>query len=468
MDPDSTSLALPLIGYACFTLLAAFFSAAERSFMGLNDSLLQRQAAEGDAVARRIVRMIEKPAVFLSTVRAGNTLCEMLGLACLSPVATRLFIARVYAGAATPDWAYPAFLLVVTLLIGALSLTLGDILPGRIGDFFPEGAARRLSGPMRLFSLLLRPLVWLMLALAGLGLRLLGQNPDKEPDTVTEEEIRMLVTVGEEKGAIEQSERQMINNIFEFDDRFVTEVMTHRMEMTALEDTATLDEAVAVARQTGYSRIPVYHEDIDNITGVLYAKDLLGFVNDRNNSEGFELRKMLHRAFFIPDTAKCTELFREFQQKQLHMAIVIDEYGGTYGMVTMEDLLEAIVGDIQDEYDREESEYQKISDTEYDIDGRLPLDDVEELLGADLPEDSDYDTIGGVIVDRLEGLPANGEHPSVQIGRVLFTVLEVSDRRIAKLRAQLLPEEPPEEEERWSLFDRREDPADPPKKSKRP
>ena len=258
MDPDSTSLALPLIGYACFTLLAAFFSAAERSFMGLNDSLLQRQAAEGDAVARRIARMIEKPAVFLSTVRAGNTLCEMLGLACLSPVATRLFIARVYAGAATPDWAYPAFLLVVTLLIGALSLTLGDILPGRIGDFFPEGAARRLSGPMRLFSLLLRPLVWLMLALAGLGLRLLGQNPDKEPDTVTEEEIRMLVTVGEEKGAIEQSERQMINNIFEFDDRFVTEVMTHRMEMTALEDTATLDEAVAVARQTGYSRIPVY------------------------------------------------------------------------------------------------------------------------------------------------------------------------------------------------------------------
>ena len=233
MDPDSTSLALPLIGYACFTLLAAFFSAAERSFMGLNDSLLQRQAAEGDAVARRIARMIEKPAVFLSTVRAGNTLCEMLGLACLSPVATRLFIARVYAGAATPDWAYPAFLLVVTLLIGALSLTLGDILPGRIGDFFPEGAARRLSGPMRLFSLLLRPLVWLMLALAGLGLRLLGQNPDKEPDTVTEEEIRMLVTVGEEKGAIEQSERQMINNIFEFDDRFVTEVMTHRMEMTA-------------------------------------------------------------------------------------------------------------------------------------------------------------------------------------------------------------------------------------------
>ena len=130
MDPDSTSLALPLIGYACFTLLAAFFSAAERSFMGLNDSLLQRQAAEGDAVARRIARMIEKPAVFLSTVRAGNTLCEMLGLACLSPVATRLFIARVYAGAATPDWAYPAFLLVVTLLIGALSLTLGDILPG--------------------------------------------------------------------------------------------------------------------------------------------------------------------------------------------------------------------------------------------------------------------------------------------------------------------------------------------------
>lgn len=179
----------------------------------------------------------------------------------------------------------------------------------------------------------------------------------------------------------------------------VTEVMTHRMEMIALKDTVQLDEAVKVARETGYSRIPVYHEDIDDIVGVLYAKDLLLFVNDGCNSKDFDIKKLLHEPFYIPETAKCTELFKDFQRKQLHMAIVIDEYGGTYGMVTMEDLLETIVGNIQDEYDKEENEYQKLSDTEYIIDGWISVDEVEDLLGIKIPDDTEYDTLGGVVVD---------------------------------------------------------------------
>ena len=251
----------------------------------------------------------------------------------------------------------------------------------------------------------------------------------------------MMVTVGEEKGAIEQSEKDMINNIFEFDDRVVTEVMTHRMEMIALKDTVQLDEAVKVARETGYSRIPVYHEDIDDIVGILYAKDLLLFVNDGCNSKDFNIKKLLHEPFYIPETAKCTELFKDFQRKQLHMAIVIDEYGGTYGMVTMEDLLETIVGNIQDEYDKEENEYQKLSDTEYIIDGWISVDEVEDLLGIKIPDDTEYDTLGGVVVDMLGDLPEEGQHPSVQIDRVRFTVLEVDDRRISRLKAEILPDE---------------------------
>ena len=413
MDPDSSTIYPALTAFLLLLVLSGLFSAAEAAFTGINDSQTQRRAAEGDKKARHI----------------------------LSPSLTGLFLERFYQEMEVPLTAYPVFLILITILVGIVTIALGNILPGRLGDFFPDQTASLLTPFMMVMSILLRPIVWLTLGIANLGLRLLGQNPNQEPDTVTEEEIRMMVTVGEEKGAIEQSEKDMINNIFEFDDRVVTEVMTHRMEMIALKDTVQLDEAVKVARETGYSRIPVYHEDIDDIVGVLYAKDLLLFVNDGCNSKDFNIKKLLHEPFYIPETAKCTELFKDFQRKQLHMAIVIDEYGGTYGMVTMEDLLETIVGNIQDEYDKEENEYQKLSDTEYIIDGWISVDEVEDLLGIKIPDDTEYDTLGGVVVDMLGDLPEEGQHPSVQIDRVRFTVLEVDDRRISRLKAEILPDE---------------------------
>ena len=364
MDPDSSTIYPALTAFLLLLVLSGLFSAAEAAFTGINDSQTQRRAAEGDKKAQHIMDLIRKPTVFISTVRTGSTLCAMLGLTVLSPSLTGLFLERFYQEMEVPLTAYPVFLILITILVGIVTIALGNILPGRLGDFFPDQTASLLTPFMMVMSILLRPIVWLTLGIANLGLRLLGQNPNQEPDTVTEEEIRMMVTVGEEKGAIEQSEKDMINNIFEFDDRVVTEVMTHRMEMIALKHTVLLDEAVKVARETGYSRIPVYHEDIDDIVGILYAKDLLLFVNDGCNSKDFNIKKLLHEPFYIPETAKCTELFKDFQRKQLHMAIVIDEYGGTYGMVTMEDLLETIVGNIQDEYDKEENEYQKLSDTE--------------------------------------------------------------------------------------------------------
>lgn len=441
MDPDSSTIYPALTAFLLLLVLSGLFSAAEAAFTGINDSQTQRRAAEGDKKARHIMDLIRKPTVFISTVRTGSTLCAMLGLTVLSPSLTGLFLERFYQEMEVPLTAYPVFLILITILVGIVTIALGNILPGRLGDFFPDQTASLLTPFMMVMSILLRPIVWLTLGIANLGLRLLGQNPNQEPDTVTEEEIRMMVTVGEEKGAIEQSEKDMINNIFEFDDRVVTEVMTHRMEMIALKDTVQLDEAVKVARETGYSRIPVYHEDIDDIVGVLYAKDLLLFVNDGCNSKDFNIKKLLHEPFYIPETAKCTELFKDFQRKQLHMAIVIDEYGGTYGMVTMEDLLETIVGNIQDEYDKEENEYQKLSDTEYIIDGWISVDEVEDLLGIKIPDDTEYDTLGGVVVDMLGDLPEEGQHPSVQIDRVRFTVLEVDDRRISRLKAEILPDE---------------------------
>ncbi len=443
MDPDSSTILTPIIMAMVLLLLTGCFAAAESAFTGVNDSQMQRMAAEGDRRARRVMGILRSPRLFMSTVQAGSTLCEMLALTVLSPSLTSLFLKQFYLGMDIPITAYPVFLFIITLLVGMVMIALGELLPGRLGSYFPERTAYALAPLMSFFFIFLRPMVWVIMALCNLGLRLLGQNPNQEPDTVTEEEIRMMVTVGEEKGAIEQSEKDMINNIFEFDDKVVTEVMTHRMEMIALRDTAALDEAVKVARESGYSRIPVYSGDIDNVTGVLYAKDLLLFVNDSRNSDRFHLKSLLHEPFYVPETVRCTELFKEFQQKQLHMAIVIDEYGGTYGMVTMEDLLETIVGNIQDEYDNEKVEYQKLSDTEYLLDGWISVDEVEDLLDIRVPEDTEYDTLGGVVVDMLGDLPQGDEHPTVQIGHVRFTVLEVDDRRIARLKAEILPK--PEE-----------------------
>ena len=249
MDPDSSSIYPALAAFAILLVLSGLFSTTEAAFTGINDSQTKRRAAEGDKRAQQIMGLIRKPTVFISTVRTGSTLCNMLGLAVLSPSLTDLFLRQVYPEMESPVTAYPVFLILITMLVGIITIALGNILPGRLGDFFPDQAARMLTPFMRVMSILLRPVVWFTLGLANLGLRLLGQNPNQEPDTVTEEEIRMMVTVGEEEGAIEQREKDMINNIFEFDDRAVTEVMTHRMEMIALKDTCLLYTSDAADEQ---------------------------------------------------------------------------------------------------------------------------------------------------------------------------------------------------------------------------
>ena len=446
MDPDSNSIFTALGAFLVLTLLSAAFAAAQAAFTALNDNQIRRQAAEGNRRAKSIVKLLKSPRQFMATVTTGQTLCEMFALTSIAPAATAALVSGSYpAGTYVPPTTYFLFLGVVTLCSALVILALGNMIPSRIGSHFSERTAVALTPFLRFFYLVLRPIVWLIMLLSNLGLTLMGQNPHEEPETVTEEEIRMMVTVGEEKGTIEQSEKDMINNIFEFDDKVVTEVMTHRMEMVALKNTCTLSEAVEVAQRSGHSRIPVYKDSIDNIIGVLYVKELLRFVMDDNSC--FDLSALLHEPFYIPETAKCTELFKEFQAKQFHMAIVIDEYGGTYGIVTMEDLLETIVGNIQDEFDNEANEYIQLSDTEYCLDGWISVDEVEDLLHIEIPDDSEYDTLGGVIVDMLDDIPDEGEHPSVQIGNVLFTVLEVDDRRISRLKATLLPADSDAEQE---------------------
>lgn len=257
----------------------------------------------------------------------------------------------------------------------------------------------------------------------------------------------MMVDAGEEKGVIGENAKDMISNIFDFSDTTVVEVMTHRTDIHAVEDTSSVQDVVHLSMKEGCSRIPVYHEDLDTVVGILYVKDLLRFVVPEA-SPNVPITQLMRPAYFIPEGKKCSDLFKEMTERKVQIAIIVDEYGGTEGLITMEDLLESIVGNIQDEYDHEEEEIRKLAENKFTVDGVTPIDEIEDLVGVELPE-TEYDTIAGLMMERLGRVPSPGEHPSVTIPPLTLTVGAVSDRRITKILIEKkVPVPQPEEENR--------------------
>lgn len=249
---------------------------------------------------------------------------------------------------------------------------------------------------------------------------------------VTEEEILNLVDVGEETGTIEQKEKSRIENIFDFTDREASEIMTHRTDIAALEDTASLDATVKFAIETGYSRIPVYHEDIDNIIGVLYVKDLLRYVCGDNGST-FSLPQIVRTVPFVPKSKKCETLFALMTEQKVQMAVVVDEYGGTEGLITLEDLVELILGNIQDEFDDEDENIKQLGQNAFSVDGTTLIEDVEKIIGTSFNAPDDCDTLAAFILEHLGRIPQPNEHPVVNVDNITFTVSEIDERRIVKV-----------------------------------
>lgn len=268
------------------------------------------------------------------------------------------------------------------------------------------------------------------------GGKLFGRLFGYDDDKASEEEIINLLNQCLEKGIIESSAKNMIENIFNFDDTTVNEIMTHRKDIAAVEDTATLKQAVERMIDTGYSRIPVYHGDTDNIIGVLYAKDLLKYTYS-DVPKDFKLTDITREVFYVPSLKNCNQLFAEMTASKVQLAIVVDEYGGTNGLITLEDLVESIVGSIQDEYDDEEEEVRKINEKAYTVDGSADIEQVSELIGKELPDD-ESDTIAGLMLERLDKIPQGNEKPSVEIGDVKFTVTKMENRRIARVLIEIL------------------------------
>lgn len=261
--------------------------------------------------------------------------------------------------------------------------------------------------------------------------KIFGSKSKAEAEHETEEEILSLVEEGREKGFFASETKNFIVNLFDFDDTTASEIMTHRTEMTAVEDTDPLSEIVATAIESGFSRIPVYHEDVDNIVGVLYVKDLLKYVCS-DVPEHFKITDITRDVMCVPRSKNLSELFTEMTKKHVQLAIVVDEYGGTEGIITLEDLIEDIMGNIQDEYDNEDEEGIKLSENRFTVEGSMTLDDVSELIDYTFPE-TDCDTIAGYILEKTGQVPAEGEHPVVEDEHLKLTVVEVIDRRIAEI-----------------------------------
>ena len=331
----------------------------------------------------------------------------------------------------------------VIVLAGAsalLALLLFHGLVNGIGRKKAESVAAKLAGYVRVLTGLLTPL-WAIYS----GVERAVGGTWVKPDAVTEEDIIQMVEEGNETGVIEESQREMINNIFEFDDIVVSDVMTHRTEIVAVEVEEPISSVIHTVIQEGYSRMPVYQGNIDNIVGILMAKDLLCLAG-QDNLEHYHIRHFMREVVFVPETAKCKHVRQEMALKKSQLAVVVDEYGGTAGIVSMEDILEEIVGNIQDEYDEEEIEMRKVSDAVYIIKGTADPDDILPQLGITLPEGREFDTMSGFVVELLGRIPEAEETPSVQYESVLFTVLLIEDNWVSKIKAQILQPEPQKEE----------------------
>ena len=288
-------------------------------------------------------------------------------------------------------------------------------------------------GPLCFLFVLASPFVKLLTLSTNFFVKLLGVDLNKEDERVTEEEIRMMVDVGEEKGTIHETEREMINNIFEFNNKTVTDIMTHRVEIVAIPINADLKEVISLIVEEKYTRFPVYEDNIDNIMGILHAKDLIQYADKDCNEENFELSEIIRRPYYVPSAKRTDELFKEMKKNKTHMAVIVDEYGGTAGIVTIEDLIEEIVGNIFDEHDDEERVFEKLDETTYIFDGISCLDSVSDYLKSELPVD-EYETLSGFIIGQLGRIPSQEEKTEIEFNGLVFKVKGVDGKRITKVK----------------------------------
>ena len=418
MDAGAISQIIFLI---VLIFLSAFFSSAETALTTVNKIRIRTLAEDGDKRAERVLRITDDSGKMLSAILIGNNIVNMSLSSLGTVIATKAF-GSAGAGIATG---------ILTFMV----LVFGEITPKTCATLSAEKLSLRFAGIIFTWMQITTPLIFIINTFSMGVLKLLRVDPGKRNDIYTEDEIRTIVEVSHQDGAIESEERKMINNVFDLDDHLAKDIMVPRVDMTFLNVNATYAETIDVYRENLFTRLPVYEEHRDNILGILNVKDLILY----EDKEHFNVRHILREAYFTHEFKKSSELMMEMRENSISLAIVLDEYGATVGLVTLEDLLEEIVGEIRDEYDGSEAELiQKISDYEYIVEGSSKLEDLQDQIGLEL-ESEDYDSIGGIVIELLDRLPQTGESVTTENG-IRLVVDEVEKNRIDKVHIYL-PEE---------------------------
>ena len=423
----------PLLLQLILILVNGWFAATEVAVLSLNEVKLRHDAEEGDKVAAKLLKLNESPNHFLSTIQVCITLAGFMGSAFAAeafsdPLAAWMLDMGLKINARVLD---TLCVVIVTLILSYFTLVLGELVPKRLGMYAPDKMARMGMGVLNFFSVIFTPIVWLLSVSTNLLLWIMGVDPDAEEEEVTEDDIRMMVDMGEEAGNIEEAEKEMIENIFEFNNLTAENVMTHRTDVTCVWVDEEWDVILDTIRETGLSRFPVYNEDRDDIIGTLNTRV---FLLNMTAKKKRTLREMIREAYFVPQTVPADQLFRDMQTKKIHMAIVVDEYGGMSGIVTMEDLLEEIVGNIYDEFDpKEEAEIIALGNDTWRIAGQASLEDVAEALQVELPLEEDYDTLGGLIFSQCTTIPEDGSNPELECCGLHIRVELIEEHRIERV-----------------------------------
>ena len=411
--------------------LNAFFAASEIAFISLNDAKIEKQAKEGNKKAKQIEKMLETPSKFLSTIQIGITLAGFLSSAFASDAfAYRLApILNNVIPIGVGIWQNISIIL-ITIMLSFFTIIFGELVPKRFAMKNYEKIAFATIGIIRTISIITAPFVKLLTITTNAISKLFGVSENEE-EIVTEEEIKMMIDQGEENGTIQEDEKELINNVFEFNDITASEIMTHRTDIFAVDINMTPGELLEeiIEDDCRHSRIPVYDETIDDIKGILYVKDLIKNITKKT----FKIKNIMKEAYFVSQNKLINEIFKELQKNKMPIAIVEDEYGGTAGLVTTEDILEEIVGDMYDEYDEIEEEYEKIDDKTYIISGSMPIYDVNKILKSHIPE-GDYDTLSGYLQAELGRIPDEEENPIIETKELTFKIEEYEDKRIIKVK----------------------------------
>ncbi|MBO5349802.1 MAG: HlyC/CorC family transporter [Clostridia bacterium] len=413
-------------------LINAFFAATEISFISLNDAKIDKKVKEGNKKATQISKMLKNPSKFLATIQIGITLAGFLSSAFASDAfAEKLapILNDLVPSVGIGTWKGIS-IVIITMILSYFTLVFGELVPKRLGMKYHEKFAYVTIGIIKAISIVTAPFVKLLTASTNIISKIFGVSENEE-EIVTEEEIRMMVDVGEEKGSIDEEEKELINNVFEFNDKTVSEIMTHRKDIYAIEISEDINEKLDELDEYKYSRIPVYDETIDEIKGIIYIKDILKYISANKK---VQIKDIMREAYFVSENKLINELFKELQKNKKQIAIVLDEYGGTAGLVSMEDIIEELVGNIFDEYDEIENDYEKIDDNTFKISGSVTIAELKKILGVKIPE-GEYDTLSGYLTEELGRIPEDGEKPIIETEDITYKVEEYEDKRILWVKA---------------------------------